>query len=217
MNSLWIETTKNELNVKSLEKDEETEICVIGAGLFGLTTAYYLSKQGKKVIVLEKGEIGEKVSGHTTGKITSQHGLFYDHLIKDYGEEYAHKYLQANEDAIKNIKEIIEKEKIECEFSERQGDFVNTLMQCQDETIITLCKNIKIPKDYEYKKDTNTSLLRIVITEGKYHQVKNMCDAVGLPVKKLTRLRFAMISTEGLAKGEYRKLKIHEVKQLHNL
>lgn len=38
-----------------------------------------------------------------------------------------------------------------CEFSERQGDFVNTLMQCQDETIITLCKNIKIPKDYEYK------------------------------------------------------------------
>ena len=69
----------------------------------------------------------------------------------------------------------------------------------------------------EYKKDTNTSLLRIIITEGKYHQVKNMCEAVGLPVKKLTRLRFATISTEGIAKGEYRKLKIHEVKQLYNL
>lgn len=69
----------------------------------------------------------------------------------------------------------------------------------------------------EYKKDTNTSLLRIIITEGKNHQVKNMCEAVGLPVKKLTRLRFATISTEGIAKGEYRKLKIHEVKQLYNL
>ena len=69
----------------------------------------------------------------------------------------------------------------------------------------------------EYKKETNTSLLRIIITEGKYHQVKNMCEAVGLPVKKLTRLRFANISTEGIAKGEYRKLKIHEVKQLYNL
>ena len=69
----------------------------------------------------------------------------------------------------------------------------------------------------EYKKDTNTSLLRIIITEGKYHQVKNMCEAVGLPVKKLTRLRFANISTEGIAKGEYRRLKIHEVKQLYNL
>jgi 23S rRNA pseudouridine2605 synthase len=69
----------------------------------------------------------------------------------------------------------------------------------------------------EYKKDTNTSLLRIIITEGKYHQVKNMCETVGLPVKRLTRLRFATISTEGIAKGEYRRLKIHEVKQLYNL
>lgn len=69
----------------------------------------------------------------------------------------------------------------------------------------------------EYKKDTDTSLLRIIITEGKYHQVKNMCEAVGLPVKKLTRLRFATISTEGIPKGAYRKLKIHEVKQLYNL
>ena len=69
----------------------------------------------------------------------------------------------------------------------------------------------------EYKKDTDTSLLRIIITEGKYHQVKNMCEAVGLPVKKLTRLRFATISTEGIPKGAYRSLKIHEVKQLHNL
>ena len=69
----------------------------------------------------------------------------------------------------------------------------------------------------EYKKDTNTSLLRLIITEGKYHQVKNMCEAVGLPVKRLTRLRFATISTEWIAKGEYRRLKIHEVKQLYNL
>lgn len=69
----------------------------------------------------------------------------------------------------------------------------------------------------EYKKDTDTSLLRIIITEGKYHQVKNMCEAVGLPVKKLTRLRFATISTEGIPKGAYRSLKIHEVKQLYNL
>ena len=64
MSSLWIETTKDEINLKSLEKDEETEVCIIGAGLFGLTTAYYLTQCGKKVIVLEKNNIGEKVSGN---------------------------------------------------------------------------------------------------------------------------------------------------------
>ena len=81
MKSLWIETTKDEISLEPLRKDEETEVCVIGAGLFGLTTAYYLTELGKKVIVLEKGEIGEKTSGNTTGKISSLHGLFYDHLI----------------------------------------------------------------------------------------------------------------------------------------
>lgn len=104
MKSLWIETTKDKLPLKPMENDEEADVCIIGAGLFGLTTAYYLSKEGKKVIVIEKGEIGEKASGNTTGKITSLHGLFYDHLISDFGEDYAKKYLEANENAIKNIK-----------------------------------------------------------------------------------------------------------------
>ena len=56
MNSLWIETTKNQLKLEPLEKDEETEVCVIGRGLFGLTTAYYLTCAGKKVTVIENQE-----------------------------------------------------------------------------------------------------------------------------------------------------------------
>lgn len=128
MDSLWIETTKDRKPLNVLEKDEKTEICVIGAGLFGLTTAYYLSKEGKKVIVIEKGKIGEKVSGNTTGKITSQHGLFYNHLISDFGEEYAKKYLEANEEAINNIKQIIKQENIHCELAEKNA-YVYTTKQ----------------------------------------------------------------------------------------
>ena len=132
MNSLWIETTKNQLHLKSLTQNLETEVCIIGAGLFGLTTAYYLTKQGKKVVVVEKDDIGEKVSGNTTGKITSQHGLFYSHLIDDYGIDYAQKYLELNEKAIQNIKEIIDTEQIECDFEE-QSAYVFTTNQ--DEVI----------------------------------------------------------------------------------
>ena len=155
MNSLWIETTKKELNLKPLEKDEETEICVIGAGLFGLTTAYYLTQLGKKVVVVEKGDIGEKVSGNTTGKITSQHGLFYDHLIKDYGKEYAHQYLEANEEAIKNIKEIIDREKIECEFTEKKA-YVYSL---NEDEVLDIEKEVeaanKIGKDAKLVSETD--------------------------------------------------------------
>ena len=143
MKSLWIETTKDEIILNPLEKDKETEICVIGGGLFGLTTAYYLTQQGKKVIVLEKGEIGEKVSGNTTGKITSQHGLFYEHLINDYGKEYAKKYLEANEEAIENIKEIIKKEQIECEFY-KQNAYVYTM---QEDEVIEIQKEVEAVKE----------------------------------------------------------------------
>ena len=117
MNSLWIETTNDNKILNSLNRNEYTEVCIIGAGIFGLTTAYYLNKLNKKVIVIEKGKIGEKVSGNTTGKITSQHGLFYDHLISDFGKDFAKKYLESNEIAIKNIQNIVEENNIKCEFT----------------------------------------------------------------------------------------------------
>lgn len=155
MESLWIKTTKDEINLKSLESDEETEVCVIGAGLFGLTTAYYLTQCGKKVVVLERDGIGKKVSGNTTGKITSQHELFYTHLVEDYEEEYAKKYLKANEQAIRNIQQIIDREKIECEFS-TQKSYVYTTKQDEVieiekevETVNKLGKNAKFVTNIE--------------------------------------------------------------------
>lgn len=129
MGSLWIENTKNNTKFPKLEKDIETEVCVIGAGLLGLTTAYYLCKNNITVTVVEaESEIGLKVSGNTTGKITSQHGLFYEHLIKDYGEKFAWKYWEANEKAITDIKNIIDENNIECDFS-WQDSYVYTTLQ----------------------------------------------------------------------------------------
>lgn len=62
-----------------------------------------------------------------------------------------------------------------------------------------------------------SSQVRITIHEGKYHQVKDMFKAVGFPVKRLRRERFAFLDVEGLKAGEFRPLKIHEVKQLYAL
>lgn len=125
MDSLWINSTYNIDNFETLNEDLDTDICIIGAGIFGITCAYYLSKLGFKVVVLEKDTIGKKTTGNTTGKITSLHGLFYDYLISSYGEKFAKDYLYANEEAIKNIKDIIDKENIKCDF-EYQNNYVYT-------------------------------------------------------------------------------------------
>lgn len=125
MNSLWLTENKTENKFGSLSKNIETDVCIIGAGIFGMTCGYYLSKAGLKVSIIEKDKIGHKTTGHTTAKITSQHGIFYTYLVETYGESFAKDYLSANQEAIENIKQIIDSEKINCDF-ERQSNFVYT-------------------------------------------------------------------------------------------
>ncbi len=60
----------------------------------------------------------------------------------------------------------------------------------------------------------NSCLCGIILTEGKYHQVKKMFAEVGFPVKRMTRIRFGDITSEGLKEGEFRDLTPHEIKRL---
>ncbi len=69
----------------------------------------------------------------------------------------------------------------------------------------------------EYDKHKKSSLVTLIIHEGKFHQVKRMFEAVGHPVKKLRRERFGNIVCEGLAPGEMRTLTIKEVRILKDL
>lgn len=71
-----------------------------------------------------------------------------------------------------------------------------------------------IVKDVEYNKKNETSFATIIIKEGKYHQVKKMFEAVNHPVLKLKRVRFGVVTLKDLKKGEYRRLKPYEFKQL---
>ena len=125
MNSLWLCDDFKNKKFESLNNDVFCDVCIIGAGIFGLTCAYYLSKLGFKVIVVDKSDISRKTTGHTTAKITSQHGLFYTYLVDTYGNQFAKDYLFANEEAIENIKNIVNVEHINCDF-ESQSNFVYT-------------------------------------------------------------------------------------------
>ena len=116
MNSYWINSEKNKEKYNKLEKNIETDICIIGGGITGISTAYYLTKENLKVTVLDMGKIGFQTTGNSTAKITSQHGLFYKYLKDSKGEDFARLYYDANEDAIENIKRIVKREKIECDL-----------------------------------------------------------------------------------------------------
>lgn len=160
MNSYWIESCPiNQTN--KLKQDLEAEVCIIGAGIFGLTTAYYLSKRGVKVIVLEKDGIAEKTTGHTTAKITSQHGLIYHYLIDTFGLDFAKAYLEANQQAIENIESIIKEENISCNF-ETQDSYVYTTEQSEVEKIQQekeAMERIGFPAEYVTETELPFSIL----------------------------------------------------------
>ena len=124
MKSYWVEETTRPSFLK-LEKNLNVDVCIIGAGITGIMTAYMLMKSDLKICLIDKGEICSGVTENTTAKVTSQHNLIYRYLEETFGEEFASKYLKSNEDAIDTIQNIVEREKIDCEFT-RTDNYIYT-------------------------------------------------------------------------------------------
>ena len=115
MESIWTRETKIKSR-ESLPGDMEIEAVVIGAGMAGILTAYYLKQAGVNVIVLEADSIGSGQTKNTTAKITSQHNLIYHRLLRTYGHQMAEHYAMANEEAIKAYDRLIKEKNIDCDF-----------------------------------------------------------------------------------------------------
>jgi glycine/D-amino acid oxidase-like deaminating enzyme/nitrite reductase/ring-hydroxylating ferredoxin subunit len=115
--SFWIDTGPPQPEHPALEEDVRAQVAVIGAGIVGITTALLLAEAGVDVVLLEANELARGVSGHTTAKVTSQHGLIYDRLSSSFGAETARTYGKANEAGLDWIAERVEG--IDCDFRRR--------------------------------------------------------------------------------------------------
>lgn len=103
------------------QKDSECDICIIGAGIAGLTTAYYLAKEGKSVIVVDMGPIAGGQTGRTTAHLTwAMDDRFYN-LAKYHGDVRAALIGQSHREAIDKIESIISEELIDCDFQRVDG------------------------------------------------------------------------------------------------
>lgn len=132
--SLWLHSADTVSLYPPLKSDLQIDVAVIGAGIAGLTAAYLLKKSGKRVAVFEKNIIGSGVSGYTTGKISSLHGLTYSNLIKQFDRETARIYGEANQAAIENIDAIIKNEQIDCDWR-REDNWIFTEDEAHVETL----------------------------------------------------------------------------------
>ncbi len=115
MKSIWsIETDMPSFG--TLENDISVDTAIIGGGIAGLLIAYKLKERGKSAVIFEADKICSGQTENTTAKITCQHGLIYDRLIRAFGIEKARQYADANSAAIAGYAKIIADKNIDCSF-----------------------------------------------------------------------------------------------------
>ena len=118
--SYWRKQRSNK-TYPALASDLSTDVCIVGAGIAGVTAAYALAKEGINVSVIEGSKIVSGTTGFTTAKITAQHGLIYDSLLQAFGKAKARQYFDANEHARTQIKNWVDSLSIDCDYEERHA------------------------------------------------------------------------------------------------
>lgn len=161
MRSLW-KATASLPEFPELVGDIRTDVLIVGGGIAGILTAYLLHEKGIKYVLVEKGRICSGTTGNTTAKITFQHGLIYDKILKSDGTEAARKYLAANRAAFDKYAELCGK--TDCDY--------------------------EIKDNYVYSTDDRRKLEKEVEALEKIGYIADLCENVPLPVKTVGAVKF---------------------------
>jgi glycine/D-amino acid oxidase-like deaminating enzyme/nitrite reductase/ring-hydroxylating ferredoxin subunit len=117
--SVWMRTGPDLPEFDPLDGKVEAEVAVLGGGIVGITTALLLAERGVDVVLVEAAKLVDGVTGHTTAKVSSQHGMIYDELRSKHGAEQARAYGEANQAALEWMARRIEDGGIDCDFRRR--------------------------------------------------------------------------------------------------
>lgn len=118
--SVWFDNTSMP-SYPSLNEDFRTDVCVIGGGIAGLTTAYLLMKEGKKVCLLESNDLASGQTGKTTAHFVNALDDRFYKIERLHGEEGLKLAINSHSEAIRKVEEIVKREKIDCELKEVSG------------------------------------------------------------------------------------------------
>jgi len=106
---------------RALDRDLEADVCVIGAGIAGLSTAHQLARQGRSVIVLEDGKIGSGETSRTTAHLSNAFDDRYALVERLHGPLGARYVAESHTEAIDEIERTVRDEGIECQFERLDG------------------------------------------------------------------------------------------------
>ncbi len=199
MGSVWNDTV-NMRSFAKLERDLHVDVLIIGGGMAGVLTAYMLGREGVDYALCEAETLGSGTTKNTTAKITSQHGLIYDKLIREFGEQKAVQYYGANQEALYLYRTLCET--IDCDF-EQKDNYIYTLNDVkQIEKEMRALKQLGIPAER-----TNTLPLPFDVAgairfseQAQFHPLRFLSGiSDGLHIYEHTRVRELKKTKTGVA------------------
>lgn len=144
--SIWKESLEMP-KFPPLEHDADTDVLIIGGGLAGILCGQRLAQEGVSCILIEADRICRGVTGNTTAKITSQHGCIYGKLIREFGEETARRYWEANEGALAALRGL--SRSVECHFEAKDNYIYATDSAKPLEEEMAALERLEIPAQFE--------------------------------------------------------------------
>lgn len=118
--SVWMDTA-DVPEFSPLDENTQADVCIVGAGIAGLTTAYLLAREGKSVVVLDDGPIGGGMTRRTTAHLSCAIDDRYYEIERLHGEEGARIAYESHRAAIDAIETICLEEGIDCDFERLDG------------------------------------------------------------------------------------------------
>jgi glycine/D-amino acid oxidase-like deaminating enzyme/nitrite reductase/ring-hydroxylating ferredoxin subunit len=168
--SYWIDSTLSPVYPKLIGR-RRFDTIVIGSGIVGLTTAFLLKLAGQKVALLEARKLVEGNTGYTTAKITSQHGLIYDRILKNFGQSTARLYAQAQQSALNLINQWIGQYQISCDYGLASASTYTQKDTCLPdiEAEVRATQQIGIPSRFVSKSDLPYPIKGAVVFPNQAH------------------------------------------------
>jgi glycine/D-amino acid oxidase-like deaminating enzyme/nitrite reductase/ring-hydroxylating ferredoxin subunit len=118
--SLWM-TEDRPADFPTLASDEHTDVCIIGAGIAGLSTAYSLIQEGKSIIVIDDGPPGGGETSRTTAHLANALDDRYFQLEAIHDTETARLAAESHTAAIDRIESLVKADRIDCDFERVDG------------------------------------------------------------------------------------------------
>ena len=118
--SVWADTAEMP-NCPPLQESTRTDICIVGAGIAGLTTAYLLTQAGKSVVILDDGPLAGGVTEVTTAHLSNAIDDRYFEIERLHGQRGAQLTAESHTAAIDRIASIAQQENIDCDFERLDG------------------------------------------------------------------------------------------------